>query len=310
MTKLSDHQSAATTKMLFIGDSGSGKTGGLASLAKAGYNLRIIDLDNGLDVLANLLRGNPVAEARVEFETLTDKMRKVGGRLVPAKATVWSRTIDLLDNWSPEVTKKWSPSVEAANLGPLVTWGEQDILVIDSLTMLSTAALNHILAMNARLGQRPHQSDWYDGQQLVEGMLQTLYDDNIKCNVIVISHITYIGEEGGPTHGYPNTLGKALPPKVGRYFNSCLMARTTGAGTGLRRKILTNTAGAVELKNTAPMQVKPDYPLETGLADYFRDVRSAIVAKPPAVAKSEPPPPPPSEPIGSAGISATPSTVS
>ena len=29
----------------------------------------------------------------------------------------------------------------------------------------------------------------------------------------------------------------------------------------------------IELKNTAPLQVKDEYPLETGLAEYFRDVR-------------------------------------
>ena len=61
MPALSDHQSSQTTKMLFIGDSGSGKTGALASLAAAGYNLRILDVDNGVDILANLLRDPQVA---------------------------------------------------------------------------------------------------------------------------------------------------------------------------------------------------------------------------------------------------------
>jgi len=53
MPKLGDHQSKSTTKMLFVGDSGAGKTGALASLAAAGYHLHIMDLDNGLDVLNN-----------------------------------------------------------------------------------------------------------------------------------------------------------------------------------------------------------------------------------------------------------------
>lgn len=268
MPSLSDHKSASSTKLLFIGDSGSGKTGALASLAQAGYNLRIIDLDAGLDVLANLLRDprgpyGREALARVEYETITDPMKLAGTRLIPSKATSWQRACNLLIDWKTETAK----------LGPLVSWGSQDVLVIDSLTMLSNAALQFVLAMNARLGQQPHQSDWYTGQQMIESMLQMLYDDGVRCNVIVISHITYIGEENGPVHGYPNTLGRALPPKVGRYFNSCLMARTTGSGTALRRKILTTNSGVVELKNTAPLRVKAEYPLESGLADYFRDVR-------------------------------------
>ena len=273
MAKLAAHQSAVTTKMLFIGDSGAGKTGALASLAGAGYNLRILDLDSGLDVLANLLRDpkgpyGPDALGRVEYETITDKMRVSGKRLVPGKATVWERTISMLENW------KMGEGAEAQSLGGITSWTPQDVLVIDSLTMLSTAALNFVLAMNARLGQQAHQSDWYQGQQLIEGLLQTLYDDNVKCNVIIISHIAYIGEDNGPVHGYPNTLGKALPPKVGRYFNSILMARTQGTGSAQKRKIFANSVGTVELKNTSPLKVKSEYPLETGLADYFRDVRA------------------------------------
>lgn len=271
MPKLGDHQSKTTTKMLFVGDSGAGKTGALASLAAAGYKLRIMDLDNGLDVLNNLLtdptsqyfKQNPKAAENVDFVTITDKMKNVNGKLVPATATSWIRALKLLMDWVDGDIK----------LGPVTTWGKDDILVIDSLTMLSTAALNMILSMNGRLGQRPHQSDWGDGQQLVEGLLQMLYDEGVQCNVIVCCHITFLGEDGGPLRGYPNTLGKALPPKVGRYFNTALMARTTGQGTQQKRKILTNTSGIIELKNTAPMRVLPEYDLSTGLAEYFKAVR-------------------------------------
>lgn len=269
MAKLADHQSSQTTKLLLCGDSGAGKTGALASLAQAGYNLRIVDLDSGLDVLANLLRDpkspyGTEALGRVSAETITDTMRVSGGsKLIPTKATVWQRAVKLIEHWK----------TETEDFGPLVSWTPQDILVIDSLTMLSNAALNFTLSMNGRLGQQPHQSDWYAGQQLVESLLQLLYDENVKCNVIVISHIAYIGEENGPVHGYPASLGKALSPKIGRYFNTMLLAKTRGSGTALKRKILTTSTALVELKNTAPLRVKAEYPLETGLADYFRDVR-------------------------------------
>lgn len=270
MPSLRDHQSSQTTKMLFCGDSGAGKSGALASLAAAGYNLRIMDLDNGLDVLKNLLSDpkspyGPEAIDRVSYETLTDPMRNVNGKLIPRQAQVWQKAAKLLDNWK----------TETSDFGPLTTWGTADVLVIDSLTMLSTAAMNFVLSMNARLGQQPQQQDWYAAQQLIEAMLQMLYDDGVKCNVIISSHITYIGEDNGPVRGYPNTLGKALPPKVGRYFNSTLLAKTSGIGSNQKRKILTTTSGVIELKNTAPTRVKPEYDLATGLAEYFADVRSA-----------------------------------
>jgi hypothetical protein len=50
------HQSHRTTKLLNLGDAGSGKTGALASLAKAGQRLIILDFDNGLDILIGLLK--------------------------------------------------------------------------------------------------------------------------------------------------------------------------------------------------------------------------------------------------------------
>ena len=105
-----------------------------------------------------------------------------------------TRTVKLLMDWQDGHIK----------LGPITTWSPNDILVIDSLTMLSTAALNMVLSMNGRLGQRPHQSDWGDGQQLVESMLQMLYDEGVQCNVIVCCHITFLSLS--LTHSVPLRL--------------------------------------------------------------------------------------------------------
>ncbi len=268
MPMLTDHQSAETTKMLLVGDSGSGKTGALASLAGAGYNVRIIDLDNGADILANILRDpksqyGKEALARVAFETITDPMKNVAGKLIPKAATVWQRTIKLLDNWKTETT----------DFGPVSSWTPRDVLVIDSLTFLCNAAMNFHLAMNARLGQQPHQSDWYNGQQMIEGLLQMLYDEGIHCNVIINCHLTDVSGQNEPAQWYPAALGKALPPKVGRYFNTILQAKSSGIGTARKHLIHTRSVGTIELKTSAPGQVEPSYPLETGLAQYFKAVR-------------------------------------
>lgn len=265
MPSLASHQSARFTKMLLIGDSGAGKTGALASLAQAGYDLRIIDMDNGLDVLKNLLesgRYGKEALARVHFRTISDPMKNVNGKLIPRSAKAWETALKTIEAWK----------FEGEDFGPAAEWGDRVVLVIDSLTMLSTAAMNFVLMMNARLGSQPQLQDWYAGQQLVEGLLQELYDEGMRCNVILTSHVTFLGPDG-QERGYPNTLGKALPPKVGRYFNSTLMVQSSGSGENVKRRIWTSTRGAVELKNTAPGKVKGEYPLESGLAEYFRDVR-------------------------------------
>ena len=50
MTSFKDHISTQRAKLMIVGDSGSGKTASLASLANAGYNVRILDFDDGLDI--------------------------------------------------------------------------------------------------------------------------------------------------------------------------------------------------------------------------------------------------------------------
>jgi len=267
MPSLKDHHSNTTTKLLFVGDSGAGKTGALASLAAAGFKVRILDLDNGVDVLRDLLtNGNYTKDAinNVEYVTLTEPMKNAGGKLIPAKASVWQRVAGMLGDWKDG----------DINHGSITTWDDQTVLVLDSLTMLSDAALSYILAMNGRLGQHPHQADWGLAQALVENLLRMLYDEGVKCNVIINCHIKPMGDDNGPERYYPNTLGKALPPKVGRYFNTVLLAQSSGRGSNLKRQIFTTSQGTIECKNTAPSKVQPSYPLDTGLADYFKAVRS------------------------------------
>lgn len=278
--------------MLYIGDSGSGKTGSLASLAAAGYNLRILDMDNGLDVLKSYLtdpnssyvKQDPKVAERVQFVTLTDPMKNINGNLIPAKAIAWQKAMMMLNHWQEKDDK----GNVVVDLGKVVDWTTQDILVIDSLSMLSTAAMNFHLSMNGKLGasrtQNEARRDIGASQSLLRSLLELLYDQSIKCNVILTAHITLVTESGlspqsedarGETvTGYPSAIGRALSPHIPRYFNSMLLAKTTGSGTGTRHKIYTKSQGIIGAKNTAPLKVAPDYPLESGLADYFKAVRA------------------------------------
>ena len=75
MPTLSNHQSNEYTKLLIEGDSGSGKTGALCSLVEAGYKLRILDFDNGLEPLKQfILRDCSENIDNVEFRTLSQEL--------------------------------------------------------------------------------------------------------------------------------------------------------------------------------------------------------------------------------------------
>lgn len=273
--------------MLFIGDSGAGKTGAIASLAAEGYKVRILDFDNGLDILRNYLtdpsspyvKKNPRVVENVSYKTLTDPMRQVNGILMPGKAQAWIEAMKMLHDWVDGDEK----------LGSVTSWGPDSVLVIDSLSMLCTVAMNFHLSMNNALGkvrtQNEGRRDIGATQELVRKLLDMLYSDSIKCNIVMISHITTVNDIGGKpeekneaANGYPSAVGRALSPHIPRWFNSMLIARTVGVGPAAKHKIYTssqNIGGVlVNAKNSAPLKVAAEYPLETGLADYFRAVQS------------------------------------
>jgi AAA domain len=275
IVKLLTYPTSVLTKLLLLGDSGSGKTGALASLAIAGYNLYILDFDAGLDILKNVLRNHKDATERVDYITCTDQMQQIQGRVVPKAAQAWPKAINSMDNWPGK--------------GNIQTWGEKDILVIDSLNFAGKAALRFIQQMNSRLVTTPWQSDYGDAQRLLENMVAMLYSEAIKCNVIVSTHVREVGksqsvldkdsrvvqvEEEGSRKGYAETgTGRALSPTIGRYFNAVLLTDIVGTGQSARRILRTVPHENIGLKNPAPGIVKPEYPQNSGLADYFAAVR-------------------------------------
>lgn len=258
MANLKDHQSSSVTKMLLMGDSGTGKTGALASLAKAGYNLRILDYDNGLDSLAAALRDNPEAMARVDYETIRDKYKSSPrGPIVDGIPRAFTRGIELLSKWS-------DGSVPAE-------WGPKHIMVLDSTTHFGNAAYNWAVAMNPSC-KDPRQ--WYGtAQDAFEGVLALATGAAFNTNLIVIAHVAWIERPDGTMKGYPSSIGKALGPTIPSFFNSVALCETVGVGTGVKRTIRTVPSALIDLKNPASIKMAPQLPIETGLADFFATVK-------------------------------------
>lgn len=272
MPSLDQHPSSSITKMLLIGDSGSGKTGALASLAHAGYNLRIYDLDNGMDAFINELMDPKTpydkdAWKRVKYQTLTEKPAGITATvtaLVPKAATVWTRLCSQLDHWK-------TPSED---LGTLDKWGDTDVLVIDSMTLAGIAAYNFAAVQNSGNRNIDGRMIYFHAQTYMEKLALVLFSDEVKCNVIVTSHISFIGGDDGigAIHGYPTTIGRALSAKIGRYFNTVLMVKSDEQK---KRKIYTVPTSRVELKNSAPLRVKDSYDIKFGLMEFFKDVQGS-----------------------------------
>lgn len=280
MPNLANHQSNSYVKLLIEGDSKSGKTGALSSLVCAGYHLRILDYDNGLDVLRQFVqRDCPEGLGRVEFRTLRDR-RKASptGPIIDGQPKAFADGVRMLDRWRDGDT----------DLGVPGEWGPNYILVLDSLTFFSDAAFDfrEPLTPRSRDGKYDVRAVYKDAQDAVENVLALLTSDSFKTNVIVISHIKYVDNPDGTKKGYPSAVGSALSPLILRYFNN--VVRFTNIGG--KRKIETISSPMFDLANAAPFKMEKTYDIETGLADFFAVLRNPPGQEQPAVQKLIPTP--------------------
>ncbi len=248
MPTLDNHQSDSYTKLIYIGDSSTGKTGSLVSLLAAGYKFKILDMDNGLETLKIYARQGQLDLSGVEFETYRDTYRSTSaGPLIKGQPKAFTNALQKMTEWS---------EIEDANT----------IFVLDSLSAYGKAAYEWARGMNPA-AKDPRQ--WYfSAQKAVEDTLALLTGADFKMNVMVISHVNYKEVSEGISKGHVNAIGSALGPVIPRYFNTLILAETSGAGRNTKRKIKTLPTGIIDLKVPNPT-VEAEYPLETGLASIF-----------------------------------------
>lgn len=264
-------------KLILCGESGAGKTGSFASLAAAGYKLRILDLDNNSGILRNLLtkpsspyvKANPKCLAALDSVLAPSEPRGlVGGKLGITKANVWGSVSAAFADW------KDGEGSAQRSLGPITSWTSEHVLIIDTFTRLAQAAMNFHLALNGRLNQKPSLYDFGDAQQLLRYFLEIITSPEVPCNVILSCHIDKTENKStSQPEEYPMSIGAALGPQIGTYFGTLLKIEKVGLGANMKRLIRTVPTSALGVKTSIPFDAKPDYPLESGLADYFSAVR-------------------------------------
>ena len=247
-------------KLMLIGASGTGKTGALTSLVKAGYTLRVLDFDNGLDALAFHVQDEcPKRLDQIGYMSFRDRKTMTPmGPVVQGQAKAAVNGVKALDKWEDES----KPS----------EWGLETVFVLDSLTHFGRAALDWAKGAN------PSFKDprlWYaPAQQLVMDVLAGLTDPSFRTHVIVITHIDYRElVQGEGEKGYPSSIGGAAGPKLASFFNTLLLCETSGTGTNLKRVIKTVPTPSIDVKNPAPKLIQREYPIGDGLASIFKTLR-------------------------------------
>lgn len=277
-------------KLINMGESGHGKTSMLAGLCSAGYNVRVLDLDNGIESLVDILTGpgskhKPDAIGRLRWKTLTESYMSRGGNIVPRGATVYPGAIGMLEAWKGD--KRYNSKTQEVelcsdSLGSIYSWTEKDVLSLDTLTTLAESGVHHSQMMQGALGNARSSMegmrDAGSAQSLVQKFMQFMRDDNLKCNVVINTHLNWAKEDGtaiepgyqGVRYGFPSAIGKALNTKVGINFNHILLTRKVGQ----EHRLYTKGVANIGLKSGAPLKVKESYGGPMALADYFRDVQA------------------------------------
>lgn len=252
MPTLDQHQASLYTKVLYIGDSSSGKTGSLVSLLTAGYRFRILDLDNGLTALRQYGKAAGADLSLIEYETYRDEYRITPqGPMTKSTPKAFINAMTKLTEWS---------EIE----------DDKSITVLDSLTFLGKAAYAWARGMNPT-AKDPRQ--WfYSAQQAVESVLAMITSEDYKQNVIIISHVNYKEVMENVHKGYPSAVGSALGPTIASYFDTMILAEASGSGTNVKRKIKTMPTGVIDLKMPTS-GIDKELPLETGLATIFKELK-------------------------------------
>lgn len=265
MPTLADHPSSKIAKILNVGESGTGKTSALASLARAGYSLYCLDYDDNLGILSKLLADDKAALGRVQYVTLKDKLVSVGG--IPQfkpPVTAFADAGKQLNEWT---------KAKAETGG----WTDKDVLVLDTLNAMSDAALNAALASAGRLNQRPQLQDFgWLADSVLRFVAMICDNTEFPANVIVNTHVRYFeGDEDTQTlpKGLPAARGQQIANNVSRYFGTVLLTHTVGSGPATRRVISTQPQGVVQVKTSNPFGVEKQYKLENGLAELFEALR-------------------------------------
>jgi len=289
-----------SAKIVYLGDSGHGKTGSKAALIAAGYKLRMIDTDRGFKILRSLLTDDryPYAEfirksgidltepGRISYipidvpiELVDQTVKKPSGNiqqsiLAPASSAAWNQVVKQLSSWKDN----------GQDFGAITDWDNDVVLDLDTVSTLAELAKYWNQDMNSRLGmlEDEYGRDAGAAQELISRLNMKLTSPSVRCNVIATTHVTWVDTNRGaaqspgqllrdnkPTdaRGFPSIIGRSLSPVFGKRWNDMFVVRRTGNSRSAERRIYSVPTDNIDAKHSA--YVEEWYPLSTGLAEIF-----------------------------------------
>lgn len=270
------------TNTLLIGATGSGKTHAARTLAAAGIEVFYLALEPGVqEVLADPDPGpalscegsegvapchyHYIPFANPSWKALSDHVTKINKlsfdaltRLRDINKAEYGQLVEVygaLANFECDVCGE--------KFGPVDSWGPNRAIYIDSLSGLST------MAMDLVVGSKPvaNQGDWGIAMKNIEMLVQKLCVST-RCWFVLCAHPEKEYDEvTGSTTLMVSTLGKRLAPRLPRFFSDVVLTVRSGD------KFAWDTSAAnVDLKAR-------NLPIKSNLAPDFGQIVRAWRAK-------------------------------
>ena len=243
MATFDNYEMSDRAIMLLMGDSGAGKTSLIASVANAGYKVRVADFENKLAVLNTHLTNE--GKKNLSYISFKDELNKIA---TAAK------------DFKKVLAMGWKDGAE--NFGKIETWGTDTIFVIDSLSALAEDMKHEALAISGRKSHEQLQvAEWGEAIRQMTNFLDYVTSDYFRCHILFTALPQVIDDDSGISRIYPAVVTKNFSTQVGRYFDNVLRIQSNRKG---ERSIRTCSDNKTELKilnsNKFESEIAPDLP--------------------------------------------------